>query len=94
MDKVVVSNMSDQEPSLNQEGGLDPQNAKDMAKSKKVDLITLPMNVLGTNCGNCKFINEEKNFCTHDDVQLPVTERMCCALWDNEGVKRPWKKDE
>jgi len=21
-----------------------------------------------------------------------VTVRMCCAYWDNDGVKRPWKK--
>ncbi len=66
-------------------GGLVPQ---DMKKAKHVDLITLPPDIKGTNCGNCKFM--ENNFCVHKEIQMPVNARMCCKYWDNEEVERPW----
>jgi len=66
-------------------GGIVPSNIK---RAKRVDLITLPEDVKGTNCGNCKWINE--GFCTHPEVKMHVNDRMCCAEWDNKGVKRPW----
>lgn len=71
-------------------GGIVPQ---DMKVAKKVDLITLPPDVEGTNCGNCRFITKENKFCTHPDVQQYVNERMCCAFWDHQMVERPWEKD-
>lgn len=66
-------------------GGIIP---KDLKKAKKVDLITLPPDIKGTNCGNCKFMDND--FCKHKEIQMPVNDRMCCAYWDNTKVKRPW----
>lgn len=80
----------------NEEGGLEYSD-KDQKTAKKVDLITLPSSIEGTNCSNCKYVkitDKEKGlgFCEHKDVQLPVTARMCCALWDHMDVKRSWEK--
>lgn len=64
-----------------------------MKVAKKVDLIVLP--VSGTNCGNCKFVDKGKDgmYCDNPKVKQPVTAHLCCALWDNDGVKRPWGKE-
>ena len=77
----------------NGQGGFDPQGESQTNKFKKVDLITLPQNVEGTNCSNCRFVGEKdgKSYCEHKDVHEYVTKRMCCALWDNKGVMRRWK---
>lgn len=85
------------EQNKNKEGGLE-YSGKDQKTAKKVDLITLPSSIEGTNCSNCKFVkitDKEKGlgFCEHKDVQLPVTARMCCALWDHSDVKRSWEKE-
>ncbi len=69
---------------LNMEGGIDPKNDVDMEKAKKTDLITLP--------GGSKTDATSKRMCYNEEVKMFVTERMCCAYWDNEAVKRPWKK--
>lgn len=75
----------------NEQGGFDPSPGQ-IAKFKKVDLITLP--VEGTNCGNCMFMKPSSQdgvgFCTHKDIQEWVTKKMCCALWNNADVKRKW----
>jgi hypothetical protein len=44
-------------------GGLDPHNQKEKKLHKSVDLITLPPEIKGTNCGNnCSQIaNSEKS---------------------------------
>ncbi len=62
--------------------------------AKKVDLLTLPKGVEGTNCFNCVFIKKYDNhtgFCINKDIQLPVTSKMCCALWYGEGSFRSWE---
>lgn len=71
-------------------GGLVPEN---MQRAKKVDLITLPQSVQGTNCGNCTFFKEDGDhgWCEHKDVKMHVNKRMCCVYWTNPGVKRPWE---
>jgi hypothetical protein len=69
---------------LNDEGGIDPRNDREMRKAKAADLITLP--------GGTKKDARNKRFCTHPMVTMGVTVRMCCAYWDNKAVKRPWKK--
>lgn len=76
-------------------------NEEDRSKSeqnraKHADLITLPKDVPGTNCSNCRFVKKSKDgaFCEHEKVQLPVTPRMCCKYWDNKGVKRPWGNEQ
>ncbi len=80
---------------LNTIGGYDyPKGEQPIAK--KVDLITLPESVEGTNCFNCLYIKNDDNkkgFCTHKDIRLNVTKRMCCALWDNKGALRSWEKE-
>lgn len=76
----------------NKNGGMDYENRNDISRARKVDLITLPKNIAGTNCENCKFVNLFKMFCTHPDILLYVTDRMCCAMWDREGSIREWQK--
>ena len=75
----------------NELGGLIYPQA-DVAKAKAADLITLPSDVKGTNCSNCKFIKLPDKFCQHPKLQLPVAETMCCAYWDNKGAVRQWKE--
>lgn len=67
--------------------------------AKEVDLITLPKNVQGTNCGNCSFArpldkSTGRYQCINPKINLMVTDRMCCALWDNKGAIRQWQKFE
>ncbi len=66
---------------LNKYGGLKPPNKEYIAMSKRVDLVTLPG----------KDTVKEKGFCYHKDINDWVTERMCCAKWDGEGVIREYK---
>ncbi|HUK84782.1 MAG TPA: hypothetical protein VLU95_02860 [Candidatus Acidoferrum sp.] len=69
---------------LNDQGGIDPKTKEDMKKAEKADLITLP--------GGPKADASNKKFCGHEKIKMFVTVRMCCGYWDNQGVKRPWKK--
>ncbi len=69
---------------LNPEGGIDPKTEEEMLKAKSADLITLP--------GGSKADTINKKLCYNDKIKMYVTERMCCAYWDNAAVKRPWKK--
>jgi hypothetical protein len=80
----------------NNQGGFDAQNKEQTKRHKHADLITLPENVKGTNCGNCSFMilqGEKVGFCKHPEIQDWVTTRMCCAYWTHEGVKRSWEKN-
>lgn len=61
-----------------------------LQRAKKTDLVTLPANVQGTNCGNCEYF--KANYCVNPKVRQPVNPRMCCALWDAPGTKRAWEK--
>lgn len=72
----------------NNQGGINPQTQEELSRAKQVDLITLPLSVKGTNCGNCKWFKE--GFCTNPKVNQVVNDRMCCAVWDNKEVQRPW----
>jgi hypothetical protein len=69
---------------LNSDGGIDPKNAEAMDRAEKADLITLP--------GSSKADATSKRFCYNKKIEMYVTVRMCCGYWDNDGVKRPWKK--
>jgi hypothetical protein len=79
-------------PREDAQGGLIPT---DLKRAQRADLITLPLDVSGTNCGNCRFIHHGKtqDHCAHPAVAQPVNERMCCAFWDNDGVRRSWGTD-
>jgi hypothetical protein len=75
---------------INASGGYDYKGeAKETAK--KVDLLTLPKNVSGTHCGNCFFF--QQGICSHKGIMLPVTDRMCCSVWDNSNSERSYEKN-
>lgn len=61
-------------------------------RAEHADLITLPENITGTNCSNCKFVDLKTKMCNHPEVNQKVSERMCCKYWDAEGTKREWEK--
>ncbi len=79
----------------NQEGGFNPETNKQVKRFKHADLITLPKEVKGTNCGNCSFMKKQGKygFCKHEEIQDWVTDRMCCKYWNHHGVKRSWGKN-
>jgi hypothetical protein len=77
---------------LNAEGGYDP-TPENMDQFEHADLITLPSNVSGTNCGNCKFLKkiDDKMTCDHPDLEgIKITDRNCCRYWDHKNVHRAW----
>lgn len=82
----------------NDQGGINEMDKPALARAKGVDLITLPDDVEGTNCYNCKWISEyksdEKGMCTHPEVRQYVNERMCCIEWTNKDEYRPFKRDK
>jgi hypothetical protein len=79
----------------NKLGGFDPETKEQVNIFKHVDLITLPKEVEGTNCSNCRFVRKQNNlgFCTHKEIQQWVTPRMCCAYWSHDDVKRLWENN-
>jgi hypothetical protein len=82
----------------NAQGGVNETDKLALERAKKVDLITLPDDIEGTNCYNCKWISGHKSknhaMCTHPKVRQFVNERMCCILWTNEGEYRPLKREK
>lgn len=79
-------------------GGVNDMDKSALERAKKSDLVTLPSNVQGTNCYNCRWIGSPKKaygaMCKNPKVQQYVNARMCCALWDAKGVYRPFKQEE
>lgn len=74
-------------------GGINDRDPKPLEMAKKVDLVTFPKDMEGTNCYNCKWISEKKpsmGFCINRHVKQYVNQRMCCALWDNNSAYRPY----
>jgi hypothetical protein len=63
-------------------------------RAKAADLITLPDEIVGTNCGNCIFVDLETKMCKHPQVLQKVSERMCCVFWDAIGTKREWETEK
>lgn len=79
------------EKALDAQGGEEP--AIDTEALKTADFITLPQDVPGTNCENCRF--EKDGMCQHEKLKgQPVNEHNCCAYWDNEKALRDWKTQE
>jgi uncharacterized protein (TIGR02996 family) len=56
-------------------------------RAKKVDLVVLPSDVKGTNCGNCEHI-DSKSYCRHPEVRMSVQKNWCCAEWETKDTKR------
>jgi len=67
------------------------EEAQELKRAEKVDLITIPVGIAGVNCGNCEYVNSKKNYCNNKKVLQEVNVRMCCSLWDNKGTKRAWE---
>lgn len=89
--------------SLNRNGGVVTETRSDLLRAKKADLITLPKRIEGTNCGNCVFFSEgdiikktvqsdiQLGQCNHPAIAQAVSDRMCCAAWDQTGAIRAWE---
>lgn len=84
---------------LDKNGGLLPENSAELARAKRVDLITLPPEFAGTSCVSCLYIRNVRKvdglkigFCAHKAVRQPVSERQCCAVYDVKGAIRPWEQ--
>jgi len=70
--KFVANNEETVNPkTLNDEGGINPQNEEKMDRAKEADLITLP--------GGSKADVTDKKYCYNNNVKMYVTIRMCCA---------------
>lgn len=76
----------------NKLGGLNYTEPVEQGKAKQADLITLPADIPGTNCGNCLFFNSGTGFCRHTAVKLTVNERMCCKFWKNVRQSNSWEE--
>lgn len=74
---------------INAQGGY-TYTGEAKSTAKEVDLISIPRSINGTNCGNCYF--SEKGVCAHKNIKLPITDKMCCSLWDNTNSMRSWDK--
>lgn len=79
-------------------GGVNDTDVDSLQRAKHADLVTLPEDVKGTNCFNCRWISAEKKaygtLCRHPKVKQYVNSRMCCALWMNKGMYTPFKRDK
>lgn len=74
---------------LNKQGGILARTNEELARAKNVDLITMPISIDGTNCGNCRYIKNK--YCTHPKVNQAVNNRMCCVLWSRPSEYRQFK---
>jgi hypothetical protein len=72
---------------LDRQGGVVP-TARDRAK--KAELVTLPADVPGKNCGTCVYgqLNpkDEIGPCKHPQVMMLVSARQGCKFWTHPGV--------
>ena len=51
----------------------------DVERARRADLIQLPPNITGTNCGNCEHF--DNGYCDHKLVKMNVSPNMCCFYW-------------
>ena len=77
---------------FNKQQGIIPETEEDRIKARNADLLTLPSNITGTNCGNCQFYQKTDfngvGICKHPKVKQPVSVRMCCSFWYQNGSIR------
>jgi hypothetical protein len=78
--------------------GINDMDKDALERAKSVDLVTLPKDVKGTNCYNCKWISLNKkpygSMCKNKKVNQFVNARMCCVLWANKGMYEPFERDK
>jgi hypothetical protein len=82
---------------VNPLGGVYIDNKAAIDRAKAADLITLPKNIQGTNCLNCKFVSLVRSnygYCMNPKVKQNVNNRMCCALWSAHGQWEAWNNDK
>lgn len=95
--RIALMISEDANEPARQEEGIPPHDREEHKKYAHADLITLPPDVEGTNCGNCRFAQESEkvnsgHVCTHPDLtNIEINPRMCCKYWDHAAVKRTWK---
>lgn len=76
---------------FNELGGIYTERKEELKRAKEVDLVTLPRDITGTNCFNCKWIRGKQKYhgyCSHPKVAQDVNNRMCCILWSRTGEYR------
>lgn len=76
--------IEDAKKELNKQGGTIPANKQQMQMAKDGDLITMPGKDTPTHM----------IMCVHPKIKQYVTERMCCAYWDNPEALRAYGKQE
>lgn len=67
---------------LDEQGGTIPPDDKKKELAKKADLITMPG----------KAEPKAIKWCKHKEVDQPISDRMCCAFWNNPGAHRSYGK--
>jgi hypothetical protein len=75
----------------NANGGVKDTEMAAMKRAILSGLFTLPVEILGANCFNCKYVKRTENSvgtCSNPKVNQAVTDKMCCTLWDQVGVIR------
>lgn len=70
-------------------GGIDPRDPEAIARAQQSELKTLPADVEGANCSNCKWsrpLPDGTALCNNPSLMQEVTPRMICVLWEHPGV--------
>ena len=79
-------------------GGVNDMDKDALERASGSDLVTLPEDVKGTNCYNCKWISRDKkaygSMCRNPKVKQYVNSRMCCALWSAPGMYTPFERED
>lgn len=82
---------------LDKNGGIIPDTKAKMQRAKAVDLVTFPLSVNASNCGNCASFHKIKDlkagygYCSHPEVDQYVAVVQCCNEWNKPGIFRAFK---
>ncbi len=71
---------------VNKFKGINDMNEQAMDRATSSHLVTLPTEIDGANCFNCRNLilgDKTKGFCSHPLIKQFVNERMHCMFWDN-----------
>lgn len=77
---------------LNSQGGVVPESEVDRLHAMGADLITFPRGIKCVSCANCLSMQvvsaQGIGYCSHPEVQQPVSVLQCCNFWSATGTKR------